>query len=397
MRGANWIPDDCFVSRVGRERYRQRLEQARAANMNLLRVWGGGIYESEDFYELADELGILVWQDFLLACAAYPEEEPLRSEIEAEAREAVARLAKHPSLAVWSGGNENIWGHEEWHWELFLAGKTWGAGYYFDVFPAIVAELDPTRPYMPGSPCSLGADAGSNDPRHGSMHVWDVWNSRDYLAYREHKPQFVAEFGFQGPPTWSTLTRAVSDRPLTVSTPNLMVHQKAHDGTAKLARWLAPHFPEPASFEDWHWAMSLNQARAVTLAVEYWRSLAPRCRGAIVWQLNDCWPVISWAAIDGDGRLKPLWYALRHTYADRLLTVQPSPAQPAPGQVLSGQAPSAQALSGELSVVAVNDGATTWQAQLEVVRQDFVGTVRAKGALTLVAGPGQSASAALGP
>ena len=229
------------------------------------------------------------------------------------------------------------------------------------------------------------------------MHVWDVWNSRDYLAYREHKPQFVAEFGFQGPPTWSTLTRAVSDRPLTVSTPNLMVHQKAHDGTAKLARWLAPHFPEPASFEDWHWAMSLNQARAVTLAVEYWRSLAPRCRGAIVWQLNDCWPVISWAAIDGDGRLKPLWYAapprVRGPSVDRPTVAGAAGARPG----ASGQAPSAQALSGELSVVAVNDGATTWQAQLEVVRQDFVGTVRAKGALTLVAGPGQSASAALGP
>ncbi|MGH9105316.1 MAG: glycoside hydrolase family 2 protein, partial [Acidimicrobiales bacterium] len=226
VRGANWIPDDCFVSRVGPARYRQRLRQARAANVNLLRVWGGGIYESEDFYAAADELGLLVWQDFMLACAAYSEQEPLRAEIEAEAREAVARLSPHPSLAVWSGGNENIWGHVDWGWEEALDGKSWGAGYYFDIFPAIVKRLDPTRPYMAGSPWSLGYDAHPNHPRYGSMHVWDVWNEKDYLSYREHQPQFVAEFGFQGPPTWPTLARAVTERPLTTSSRELAAHEK---------------------------------------------------------------------------------------------------------------------------------------------------------------------------
>ncbi|HTW10099.1 MAG TPA: glycoside hydrolase family 2 protein [Acidimicrobiales bacterium] len=392
-RGANWIPDDCFPSRVGRQRYQHRLEQAVEANCNLVRVWGGGIYESEDFYDVADELGLLVWQDFLMACAAYAEEEPLRSEFEAEAREAVTRLCSHPSLALWSGGNECLWLHDDWGWDADLRGKTWGLGYYFDIFPGVVGELDPTRPYMPGSPWSFDAGIYPNDDRYGTMHVWDVWNAKDYNAYREHQPRFVAEFGFQGPPAWSTLTRAVTPRPLSLALPELLNHQKANDGMAKLSRGLAPHFDEPRSFDDWHWAMSLNQARAVRLAVAYWRSLAPRCTGTIVWQLNDCWPVISWSAVDGDGRRKPMWYALREVYRDRLLTVQPVPES-----LLAGRAETAgRAVAGDdLQVVVVNDSATSWELELDVTRQSFDGDVLAASTLAARAEPGQIAAITIG-
>jgi beta-mannosidase len=256
------------------------------------------------------------------------------------------------------------------------------------MFPRIVAELDPTRPYMAGSPWSFTPGVYPNDARFGSMHVWDVWNQKDYTAYREHKPQFVAEFGFQGPPAWSTMARAVSQRPLSPSAPAVVSHQKANDGMAKLARGLAPHFPEPVSFDDWHWAMSLNQARAVTLGIEYWRSLAQRCRGTIVWQLNDCWPVISWAAIDGDERFKPTWYALRHAYADRLLTVQPTPGEPFDIE---------RPWSAGLSVVAVNDSGKRWDAAVDVVRQSFDGEALARGTVAITAEPGQSAAAVIGP
>ena len=173
--------------------------------MNLLRVWGGGIYETEDFYDLCDELGVLVWQDFLLACAAYAEEQPLWGEFEAEARQAVARLAKHPSLVIWNGGNENIWGYVEWNWRAPLAGRTWGDGYYTELFPSIVAELDPRAPYSPGSPFSYAKYHHPNDHRHGTMHIWDVWNHVDYRHYRDYPARFVSELGFQGPPAWSTL------------------------------------------------------------------------------------------------------------------------------------------------------------------------------------------------
>ncbi len=377
VRGANWVPDDCFPQRVSRERYRERLSQAVGANMNLLRVWGGGIFESEDFYGLADELGLMVWQDFLLACAAYAEEPPLRPLFEAEARQAVTRLCAHPSLAAWSGGNENIWGHEDWGWKDKLGGLTWGEAYYFDVFPSVVGELDPTRAYMAGSPWSFGHDAHPNDARFGSKHVWDVWNEKDYLAYREHQPQFVSEFGFQGPPTWSTLTRSLTARPLDLGMPELAVHQKAAQGNDKLARWAALRFPQPEAFEDWHWATSLVQARAVALGVEYWRALVPRCRGTVVWQLNDCWPVVSWSAVDGDGRLKPLWYALRHAYADRLLTIQPPEAGEGGAE-------------GAMVLALVNDSKSTWRADIDVARTSFSGEVLASTTVAAEVAPGAS-------
>jgi beta-mannosidase len=377
VRGVNWIPDDCFPHRVDRARYAARLLQAVEANVNLVRVWGGGIYEADAFYDVADELGLLVWQDFLFACAAYSEDEPLRSEIEAEAREAVTRLAPHPSLAVWNGCNENLWGYEDWGWKEPLGGRTWGAGYYFGLLPAIVAELDPTRPYSAGSPWSYGANAHPNDWRHGTTHVWDVWNRRDYLGYADYRPRFVSEFGFQGPPTWSTLRRAVHDEPMSPDGPKLAVHQKAVGGQEKLARGLVAHLPPPADFDAWHWATSLNQARAIAFAIERWRSIDPPCRGMVVWQLNDCWPAVSWAAVDGDGRRKPLWYALRRVFADRLLTLQP----------LGKDA---------TELVAVNDGPTAWPATVELTHQDFEGRVLGKGTARLDVPPGGRVAVRLG-
>jgi beta-mannosidase len=356
-RGVNWVPADCFPSRVGSELYAQRLTQAREANVNLIRVWGGGIYESDVFYDLCDELGLLVWQDFLLACAAYSEEEPLRGEVVAEAREAVTRLSPHPSLALWNGGNENVWGYHDWGWQEELDGRSWGWEYYSRILPDIVQELDPTRPYSPGSPYSPDPALHPNDSDHGTMHLWDVWNRLDYTRYRDHTPRFASEFGFQGPPALSTLTRAVRERPLRVGSPTLLVHQKADDGDGKLAAGLAGHLPAPATFEDWHWATSLNQARAVAFGVEHLRSLTPRCMGAVVWQLNDVWPVVSWSAVDGDGRRKPLWYALRRAFRDRLLTIQPRP--------------------DGLTLIAVNDSAGPWRAEVPVTRFDVDGTALA--------------------
>lgn len=323
VKGANWIPGDALLTRMTRERYRKAVGDAVDAGMNLLRVWGGGTYESDDFYDVCDEHGILVWQDFPFACAAYSEEEPLRSEVEAEAREAVTRLSGHPSLVLWNGCNENIWAYVEWGWAPALVGCSWGDGYYRGLLPAIVAELDPTRPYSPGSPYSFLEYAHPNDPRHGTMHIWDVWNERDWTAYAEHRPRFASEFGFQGPPAWSTLTAVVHDEPLRPDGPQMLVHQKADDGNGKLERGLGGHFPRPTTIEDWHWATQLNQARAVRFAVEGFRADHPRCSGAVVWQLNDDWPVVSWAAVDHAGVRKPLWYALRETYAPVAMVLRP--------------------------------------------------------------------------
>ncbi|MEV0727163.1 glycoside hydrolase family 2 protein [Polymorphospora sp. NPDC050346] len=363
VRGVNWIPDDVFPTRVTRERYAQRLAQARDANVNLIRVWGGGRYESDDFYDLTDSLGLLVEQDFLFACAAYPEEEPFATEVAAEAREQVTRLASHPSLVMWVGNNENIWGWHDWDWREPLGDRSWGAGFYFDLLPAVVAELDPTRPYWPGSPWSGDHDRHPNDPAHGSTHIWDVWNTDDYVRYREYVPRFVAEFGYQAPPAYATLRRALRDDPLAPDSPGMRHHQKAADGDAKLRRGLDAHLPTPRDFDDWHYLTQVNQARAIALGVEHFRSHRPVCMGTIVWQLNDCWPVTSWSAVDGDGRRKPLWYALRRAYADRLLTVQPRDGVPA--------------------LVAVNDGGRRWTARVTVSRVGLDGEPRAKAVVEL--------------
>jgi beta-mannosidase len=353
VKGVNWIPDDAFPHRVDRGRYAARLAQAVEAGTNLVRVWGGGIFESDDFYAECDQRGLMVWQDFLFACAAYSEEEPMRSEVVAEARDNVARLMTHPSLVLWNGCNENIWGYADWEWESRLDGKSWGFGYYTDVLPAIVDDLDPGRPYAAGSPWSFSKDRHPNDPDHGTMHLWDVWNQLDYSAYRNHRPRFAAEFGWQGPPTWATLRRSISDDPLTPESPGMLVHQKATEGERKLTRGLVPHLPVPDDMDDWHWAMSLNQARAVQLGVEHLRSLSPHCSGSVLWQLNDCWPVTSWAAIDGDGRRKPVFYALGHAHADRLVTVQPR--------------------GGGLTAVLVNDTDRPWTEDVLLTRHGYDG------------------------
>ncbi|WP_198664223.1 glycoside hydrolase family 2 protein [Jiangella endophytica] len=355
-KGANWIPDDSFIHRVTRDRYAHRLSQAVDANLNTLRVWGGGVFESDAFYELCDELGILVWQDFPFACAAYSEE-LLAAEVEAEARDNVTRLMPHASLVLWNGCNENLWGHRDWGWEQQLDGGTWGEGFYFDLLPRVLDEFDPHRPYVPGSPWSPRADLHPNDPDHGLTHEWVVWNERDYLHYREHVPRFVTEFGWQGPATWTTLTRAISDEPLTPQSPGMLRHQKAVDGNTKLTRGLLPHFPLPTEIEDWHWAMSLNQAIAVELNITHLRSWAPRCAGAIIWQLNDSWPAISWSAIDVHGRAKPMYFAMRRAFADRILTVQPR----GDGYVLA----------------AVNDRREMWKGEIALERRDSRGSPRA--------------------
>jgi beta-mannosidase len=367
-RGVNWIPDDAFPSRVTPERYRTRLAQAADANIDLVRVWGGGIYEDDAFYDACDELGLMVWQDFLFACSAYPEEQPLRGEIEAEARDNVVRLMPHPSLVLWNGNNENLWGFRDWDWEPALAGDSWGEGYYLGLLPRVVAEFDPTRPYTAGSPWSGSWDHHPNDPAHGTHHSWEVWNRQDYAEYRANVPRFVAEFGWQAPPATATLHRALPGERLAPDSPGMLHHQKAEDGNGKLDRGIARHFTPPeGDFDRWHYLTQLVQARAVAAGIEHWRSHWPVCAGTVVWQLNDCWPVSSWAAIDGDGRPKPLLHELRRVYADRLLTVQPGTDGP--------------------TLAVVNQSGAPWRTSVRLRRLEADGATVHEAVVDVAAGP----------
>lgn len=379
VRGANWIPDHAFLTEIDRDRYARRVDDALEANMNLLRVWGGGIYESDDLYDLADERGLLMWQDFPFACAAYSEAEPMRGEVEAEARENIARLSPHPSLVIWNGNNENTWGSVDWGWAGMLRGRGWGDHYYRELLPAILAELDPTRAYSPASPYSFGEYRHPNDERYGTMHIWDVWNREDYTAYARYKPRFLSEFGFQGPPAWSTLTRVVHDQPLDPFGAQMLVHQKAHQGNVKLERGWRGHLPDPVTFEDWHWTTQLNQAHAVRFGVEHARSLTPLNSGTIVWQLNDNWPVVSWAAVDHDGHRKPLWYALRAAYAPRLATIQPRPSAHARETAWEGVEPD----NDTMALVVINDTAEPLSGIWRVTREALDGSVLAHATLAV--------------
>ncbi|MBT1667392.1 glycoside hydrolase family 2 protein [Curtobacterium flaccumfaciens] len=373
VRGANWIPDHAYLTEMTPERYADRIQDAIDANMNLLRIWGGGIYESDDLYDRCDELGVLVWQDFLFACAAYAEEPWLADEVEPEVREAVTRLSPHPSLVVWNGNNENLVAYAEWGWRPSLVGRTWGNGYYRSLLPAVVAELDPTRPYTPGSPFSFDEYLTPNDQRNGSVHIWDVWNRLDYRAYADWEPRFVAEFGFQGPPAWSTLTAVVHDEPLDPDGHEMLVHQKADQGNRKLADGMRGHLPEPTSIEDWHFAAQLNQAHAIRFGLEWFRSRTPDNTGTVVWQLNDDWPVVSWALVDHAGIRKPVWYAVRQAYQPVLLTVQPSSG----GRAGDGD--------GGLDVVLVNASGASVADEVTVSRVAFDGTVLESSSFMLAA------------
>jgi len=375
--GFNWIPDDCFPHRVTHDDVAARLRDACEANANILRVWGGGLYESDDFYAQCDELGLLVWQDFAFACAPYPEHEWMLAEVEAEARENVVRLMSHPCLAIWNGNNENWLGWDDWGWKERIADRPWGERYYLEVLPRVVAETSPRAVYWPGSPYSGTPDVYSNERSRGVVHLWDGWNEQGYQVFATDRPRFVSEFGWQGPPAWRTLTDAVHDEPFTPTSPGVLHHQKAVDGNLKLSRGLAPYFDEPADMTDWHWAMQLNQARALTFAIEHFRALRPLNMGAIVWQLNDCWPVASWSVVDSAGRRRPAWFAVRAAFVPRLATIQPC--------------------DGGLALVLVNDDGRPWTGAATVRRYGVDGSVRAEQAVAFEVGSVGSTALPLDP
>ncbi|MFG1811313.1 glycoside hydrolase family 2 TIM barrel-domain containing protein [Streptomyces sp. NPDC049040] len=357
VRGYNWIPDDTLAGRVTPDRVRRRIDQAVAGNANLLRVWGGGHFATEDFLDACDERGVLVWHDFLFACAAYCEDDEMTALVTAEAEQAVARMSAHPSLVLWCGGNETVLGRHHWGWADQLGTRGWGAAYYLDLLPRILARLDPTRPYLPNSPWSGTLERDPLADTHGPSHLWDAWNEGDYAHYRDHDPAFVAEMGWCGPAAWTTLERVLDGETPGPDSPLTRHHLRAIDGMHKLTRGLQPHLPAPAGGADWHFATQLVQARAVAAGVEWLRS-RERCGGVVVWQLNDCWPAISWSAVDSSGIEKPLWYALRHAFAPRLATVQP--LRPGPTHDPAGD--------GGLVLALVDDTGDDWRPEVTVLR-----------------------------
>ncbi len=380
IRGYNWIPDDPFISEVTPERLTQRLDQAVDGGANLLRIWGGGYFSTEAFLDGCDERGLLVWHDFLFACAAYDESEDMADLVRREAEQAVSRLSAHASVAVWCGGNECVWGWHQWGWPDIVGDRTWGAGFYTGVLPDAVARLDPTRAYLPNSPWSGSIDVHPNGRESGPTHLWEVWNSLDYSHYRDENPAFVSEMGWCAPPAWSTLRDAVTEGDLVPENPQVVHHMRAMDGMHNLARGLQPHFAAPTTAEGWHFLTQLVQARAEVAGTEWLRS-RERCAGVVIWQINDCWPVLSWSAIDSAGIEKPMWYGLRRSFAPRLMTLQPV----VPGTPLEPTG------IGGLELVLVNDGVDEWAPTVTVRRMTLEGVELASQRVLLTAEPDATA------
>ena len=303
MRGFNWIPDDCFPSRTTRADLAQRFGQAIDAGANALRVWGGGVYESDDFYDLADELGLLVWQDFPFACAAYPEDEPIAGEVAAEARDNVVRLMSHPSLALWCGNNENVEGYQHWGWQEELGDRDLGRPLSTTTCcrPS-PPNSTPRRPYWPSTPYSGAPDRDTHDATTGTSTSGRC-GTRPTTRTTPTTPRVSSPSSASRarPPT----RRCARPSPTNRSPPTRRAcgtTRKPATATRKLLRGLGEHLPRPTTFDDWHYYTQLNQARAVSFGVRRFRALMPYCMGTIVWQLNDCWPVTSWSAVDGYAR-----------------------------------------------------------------------------------------------
>ncbi len=315
-KGANWIPDDIFLPRVTRESLARTLAMAGAAHMNTLRVWGGGAYESEDFYDLCDEMGFLVWQDFIFACGMYPDHlDWFRESVRREAEANVKRIRGRACLALLCGNNENHQGWHEWGWKK--SGKYdrfYGERLYHEVLPDVCARLAPEVPYWPGSP--FGGEKPNSQER-GDMHYWGVWHRQEPAeGYEKLTCRFLSEFGFESGPPMKTVRELAGSGELRPDSPVMLAHEKCTNGPEKLGQYLETEFGAPtADVTEWVWRSQYVQAHCVGTALRHTRRRFPDCGGVLFWQLNDCWPVTSWSCMDHKCRPKALWFQARRDFA----------------------------------------------------------------------------------
>jgi len=324
-KGANWIPADSFLTRASPAQYEHLVASAAAANMNMLRVWGGGIYEQDCFYDLCDRYGLCVWQDFMFACSAYPSDPAFLENVRHEAEQNVKRLRHHACLALWCGNNEIEMIQNKLLGEGDGEGRMTWAQYkalFDELLPGVVRETDPERDYWPSSSHSpLGDRLDANQPGSGDAHLWAVWSGNQPPEwYRTSEHRFCSEFGFQSfpePDVVATFT-APADREVTSEV--MTFHQRQRGGNRKALNYLADWFRAPADFEMQLWLSQILQGLAVKCGVEHWRRRMPQTMGALYWQLNDCWPGPSWASIDWPGNWKALQYMARRFFASPLVT-----------------------------------------------------------------------------
>lgn len=318
-RGANWIPADALPGRITRTGVRDLLQSAVDAHMNMIRVWGGGRYEPNWFYDLCDEMGLMVWQDFMFACHLYPATPNFLAEVTAEVREVAARLHLHPSIALWCGDNELI-GALGWFEESRRDRDRYLVAYdrLNRTVEAALRETVPDAQWWPSSPSPGPLRFGDawHDDSSGDMHFWSVWHEgRDFDHYRDVSPRFCSEFGFQSYPSMEVIRRFADAEDFNIASPVMESHQKNTGGNARIAETMFRTFRFPQSFEDFVYLSQVQQGLAIQTAVTHWRGLKPHCRGTLYWQLNDTWPCASWSSLDHGGGWKLLHHMARRFYA----------------------------------------------------------------------------------
>lgn len=328
-KGSNWIPVDALPSAQQAGRYLQLLEDAAEANMNMIRVWGGGQYEKDIFYETCDRLGLMVWQDCMFSCALYPATEEFLGEVRQEITSQVERLQHHPSIALWCGNNEDV-GALMW-FDVSLKNRD---RYLVDydrlnegALGSVIRELDPHRPWWPSSPSGGPGDYSDcwHDDAVGDMHYWSVWHEgKPFEAYREVIPRFCSEFGFQSFPSYEEARGVISADQMNISSPQMLHHQKNVAGNAIIMQTMARYFRMPTSFEQVLYLSQVQQSYGIQMAIDYWRTNRPRCMGTLYWQLNDLWPVASWSSIEYSGRWKLLHHAAKRFFSPVHIAIVPT-------------------------------------------------------------------------
>ena len=360
-KGADVIPFDSFPNRVTTADYRRILESARDANMNMIRHWGGGYYETDEFYQICDELGIMVWQDFMFGNDWQPGTYAFKQNIEAEADDQVRRLRNHPSIVVWCGNNETEdalnWGDRAklpldvkfQMWQDYLTE-------FSGILNRVVERLDAETPYWPSSP-SADYEAVSANYHTGDDHIWDVWHGRvPFSTYETHHSRFVTEYGFQSFPEMRTVEAFTQPEDRTsIFTPVMLAHQKNDEGNSIIHDYLLRDYPEPKDFASFLYVSQVLRAEGIKIGAEHFRRSRPETMGSIFWQLNDCWPVASWSSIDYYGRWKALQYYARRFYAPILV--------------------SPHLEDGSVKVYVVSDKTEAQDATLRVRLMDFDGKV----------------------
>lgn len=385
-RGACWVPTTSFVAEVDDAAYTRLIDQAVGANMNMIRVWGGGIYEPDLFYDLCDRRGVLVWQDFMFACAHYPEDAGFLASVAAEVEDQVRRLRHHPCLALWCGNNESQAMHRI---NADISGDDAplsGVRLYDDLMPELLGRLDPETPYWPGSPWG---GPNPNSMRAGDVHDWTVWHGVPpipdaemiepfastpegvaFTRYAEDTARFVSEFGIQAAPAMATLRRWMEEDDLAPDSPGFLARIK--DEARKADAMMAPITGLPTTLEDYVDFTQWTQAEGLRFGIEHFRRRRPHCSGALLWQFNDCWPCVSWSLIDYDGVEKAAYHAVRRAFAPVLASFR-------------------QTANGGLELWITNDGPAVVATTVEVTFEDLDGHVEGRWTADVEAAPGAHA------